>query len=206
MAQKLSFLPSLVAPFLAASVITVFGGMNTEGMRPLFFLQIAFLLGAYVIISTRFENPPIPTGGRSTNPFKDLSYILSEGKYVKRWLVVTSLSFFPYQVLFYTPLFINVYEQGRRTFQTTLEGMVRIVQLIIHKYRNSTGGLAGSLAYTQDQYCEHTNALFHYHIIVIIGILVNKILAFSRYICILVRRSRDQTEKLCQRYKTVQTR
>lgn len=103
--DSLSFLPSLIAPFIAASVITVFGGMNVEGMRPLFFLQIAFLLGAYVIISTRFENPPIPTGGRSTNPFKDLRYILSEGRYVKRWLVVTSLSFFPYQVLFYTPLF-----------------------------------------------------------------------------------------------------
>lgn len=103
--DSLSFLPSLIAPFLAASIITVFGGMNVEGMRPLFFLQIAFLLGAYVVISTRFENPPIPAGERSSNPFKDLRYILSEGKYVKRWLVVTSLSFFPYQVLFYTPLF-----------------------------------------------------------------------------------------------------
>ncbi len=103
--DSLSFLPSLAAPILAASLITVSGGMNVEGIRPLFFLQIAFFLVAFAVISTRFENPPIDIGGRKSNPFKDLKYILSEGKYVKRWLVVTSLSFFPFQVLFYTPLF-----------------------------------------------------------------------------------------------------
>lgn len=103
--DSLSFLPSLAAPIIAASLITVSGGMNADGIRPLFFLQIAFLLTAFAVISTRFENPPIEIGGRKTNPFKDLKYILSEGKYVRRWLVVTSLSFFPFQVLFYTPLF-----------------------------------------------------------------------------------------------------
>ena len=103
--DSLSFLPSLAAPILAAGLITILGGMNIEGIRPLFFLQIAILLAAFVVMSTRFENPPIQLGGRKSNPFKDLKFILTEGKYVKKWLVVTSLSYFPFQVLFYTPLF-----------------------------------------------------------------------------------------------------
>ncbi len=103
--DSLSFLPSLFAPILAASLITLFGGMNTEGIRPLFIMQFAFHLIVFVIIRSRFENPPIEVGGQKRNLFKDLKYILSEGKYIRRWLIVTSLSFFPFQVLFYIPLF-----------------------------------------------------------------------------------------------------
>ena len=39
--DTISFFPQLIAPIIGATLITYFGGMNADGIRPLYYLQIA---------------------------------------------------------------------------------------------------------------------------------------------------------------------
>lgn len=104
--DTISFFPQLIAPIIGASLITFFGGMNAKGIRPLYYPQIIGYVIAFLIIFTKFENPSSRRGERSENTIiEDLRTVISEGKLVPRWLVLTLLSGFPYQVLFYVPLY-----------------------------------------------------------------------------------------------------
>jgi MFS family permease len=104
--DTVSFFPQLIAPIIAASLITAFGGMNAQGIRPLYYLQIVGLVVAFIIILTRFENPRVrPTEGRRASVLSDLRSVLSEGTMAKRWVLLTMLSAFAWQAMFYVPLF-----------------------------------------------------------------------------------------------------
>ncbi len=103
--DTVSFFPQLIAPIVGASLLTYFGGMNPQGIRPLFYLQIVGLLIALAIIMFWFNNPQgnrIPPKG---NLFDGFRGIFREGRLIKRWLVLVVLAWFPQQVLFYTTLF-----------------------------------------------------------------------------------------------------
>jgi len=104
--DTISFFPQLIAPIIGASLITYFGGMNVQGMKPLFFLQIVGLAVAFIIVYTRFENPVFQTSSdRKTSVFSDLRVVLAEGIMVRRWILLAMLSNFPWSVMFYVPLF-----------------------------------------------------------------------------------------------------
>ncbi len=103
--DTISFFPQLIAPILGAFLITSFGGMNAEGIRPLFYIQTVILLLAVVIIQLYFHNPPSQAGGARGNVFADIGGLFREGRIIKRWLLLTVAAAFPWQVAFYTPLF-----------------------------------------------------------------------------------------------------
>jgi MFS family permease len=104
--DTISFFPQLIAPIIGASLITFFGGMNATGIRPLYYLQILGYGVAFLVILTKFENPSSRMGRRNEgNVLEDLRTVLREGKFVPRWLLLTMLTGFPNQVLFYIPLY-----------------------------------------------------------------------------------------------------
>jgi MFS family permease len=53
--DTISFFPQLIAPLFAAFLISVFGGMNSTGIRPLYFIQIIGLVIAFIVIFSKFE-------------------------------------------------------------------------------------------------------------------------------------------------------
>ena len=80
--------------------------MNKTGIRPLYWLQVAGYGVAFLIIYLKFQNPSSRIDiKREGSIIQNLSTVLKEGKLVPRWLVLTLLTGFPYQVLFYVPLF-----------------------------------------------------------------------------------------------------
>jgi MFS family permease len=103
--DTISFFPQLIAPILGAVLITQFGGMNVEGIRPLFYLQTAVSIVAVAIILFWFKNPAAQSGGARGNVFADIGGLFREGRIIKRWLLLTVAAAFPWQVAFYTPLF-----------------------------------------------------------------------------------------------------
>jgi MFS family permease len=103
--DTISFFPQLIAPILGAMLITYFGGMNATGIRPVFFIQIAFSLAAVAIVQLWFRNPASQMPSGKGNVFKDIRGLFKEGKIIKRWLLLTLFAYFPWQVAFYTPLF-----------------------------------------------------------------------------------------------------
>lgn len=103
--DTISFFPQLIAPIVGATLITYFGGMNPQGIRPLFFLQVAGLLIALAILVFWFKNPEAIKTSKTGGLLDGFRGIFSEGQLIKRWLVLVVLSAFPQQVAFYTTLF-----------------------------------------------------------------------------------------------------
>jgi len=90
--DTISFFPNLIAPMLGAFLITVFGGMNAEGIRPLYYIQIIGYVIAFIIIYTKFENPKkIHKIASNTGLLSNLGDVISEGKMVFLVIILTQL-------------------------------------------------------------------------------------------------------------------
>ena len=104
--DTVSFFPQLIAPIIGATLITFFGGMNATGIKPLYWIQTVGLVIAFLIILFRFENPREHIiGQKKESVLSNLSKVIEEGTMVNRWLLLTMLTSFWWQVAFYIPLF-----------------------------------------------------------------------------------------------------
>jgi MFS family permease len=103
--DTISFFPQLIAPIIGATLITYFGGMNPQGIRPLFYLQVIGLLVALAILQFWFKNPESTVIKTKNSFFADIGVLFSEGRMIKRWLILVIIAAVPYQVGFYTTLF-----------------------------------------------------------------------------------------------------
>jgi MFS family permease len=103
--DTITFLPFLVAPLIAASIMTFFGGMNVEGIRPLFYIQVLGLVLSLGLIISRFFDPPITKKDDDVQLLSSFRSILSETASIKSWILLYTLSMLPYYATFYTPLF-----------------------------------------------------------------------------------------------------
>ena len=103
--DTVSFFPQLIAPIIGATLITYFGGMNTQGIRPLFWIQAVGIVASLYIVWSKFTNPSSHTLGERAGVFSNISLILREGTMIKRWLLMVMLGSFWWQVAFYIPLY-----------------------------------------------------------------------------------------------------
>ena len=103
--DTISFFPQLIAPILGASLITYFGGMYADGIKPLFWIQLIGIGISFLIIWTKFTNPKGHIIGGKTGIFANISNVFREGQMVRRWIVMIMLGSFWWQVAFYTPLY-----------------------------------------------------------------------------------------------------
>jgi len=87
-------IPSLFAPILAAFLITYFGGMSAQGIRPLYWIQFAggLILFLIVLISlTEIKRPPIQ---KSHGFLSDYNEVFQNGTGLKRWTVFLVVNVF----------------------------------------------------------------------------------------------------------------
>lgn len=103
--DTVSFFPQLIAPIIGATLITYFGGMNADGIKPLYWIQVVGLALSFVIVWARFTNPRQLTVGAKESILGNISNVFKEGTMVKRWVLMTMLSSFWWQVAFYVPLY-----------------------------------------------------------------------------------------------------
>jgi len=104
--DTLSAAPRLVAPIVAAYLITAFGGMNVEGIRVLYWIQLFGLIAAFLIIYALFTNPRERVEDAELPRFLGgIDRVLKEGRMVKRWTAYLMLSSFPMYLAIYVPLF-----------------------------------------------------------------------------------------------------
>jgi MFS-type transporter involved in bile tolerance (Atg22 family) len=103
--DTIAALPRIVAPVVAAYLITFFGGMNAEGIRPLYWIEVGGFLLAALVIFRYFEDP---REGQAIEPsplLGGIRKVFEEGVMVKRWIVYTLLSTFPMFMAIYIPLY-----------------------------------------------------------------------------------------------------
>jgi len=103
--DTVSFFPQLIAPIIGAALITYFGGMNANGIKPLFWLQAVGLFSSFLIVWAKFTNPRSHTIGEKAGVLNNISHVFREGNMVKRWIVMMMLGSFWWQVAFYIPLY-----------------------------------------------------------------------------------------------------
>jgi MFS family permease len=84
---------SLAAPMLGAWMVTAFGGVNVQGIRPLFFVCLAGIVVTFFLILTQLSNRNWRTGS-SAGPgfFQGFSQIFKNSRNLKRMLIITSLT------------------------------------------------------------------------------------------------------------------
>ena len=86
----------MAAPMIGALLVKKFGGVTVEGIRPLFFITFAGTVGAFIFMFISL--PDLRWGEPSkTKPhfFKDISLIFHEGRYLKRWVIISSINTLP---------------------------------------------------------------------------------------------------------------
>jgi MFS family permease len=85
------------APMLGAWLVTAFGGVSINGIRPLFFIGLAGIISTFFLILTHLSNRQWGHENRSkAGFFKDFSEVLKKGHHLKRWLIISSLSDLPW--------------------------------------------------------------------------------------------------------------
>ena len=104
-------IPGIISPMMAAMIITGFGGLTPEGIRPLYGLQtIGFLLLFLLVLRHYRDTIERKTSSRFGNKIGflgNMREILVRGKNVKRWIVYRALSNISWFLsLTYLPLFV----------------------------------------------------------------------------------------------------
>ena len=91
----------MVGPMIGAWLVTIFGGVNASGIRPLFFFSLIITLGTFIIIWTQLSNKKWRMiKVIEPNIFRDLYQVMREGKHLKRWLMIASVTHFPVAMIF----------------------------------------------------------------------------------------------------------
>ncbi|MFH1639570.1 MAG: MFS transporter [Chloroflexota bacterium] len=89
-------LMGMAAPMVGASLVAAFGGITASGIRPLFFIGLAGTIATFFLILAKLSSR---NWGRkrqeNTNFLKDISQVFREGRYLKRFLVISSLTYVP---------------------------------------------------------------------------------------------------------------
>ncbi len=89
-------LMGMAGPMLGALLVTTFGGISVSSIRPLFFVSLAGTITTFFLISTQLSNRTWgePSGSRPAL-LRDLSQVFRQGRNLKRFLVIHSITFLP---------------------------------------------------------------------------------------------------------------
>ncbi|MBI4334116.1 MAG: MFS transporter [Chloroflexi bacterium] len=83
-------------PVLGAWLVARSGGINVEGIRPLFFVALVITAGSFAIVfawlSSRKWTISAETG---FNLIQDIGQLFREGRHLKRWLIISSIAQLP---------------------------------------------------------------------------------------------------------------
>lgn len=91
----------MAGPIIGAELVSRMGGINPAGIRPLFFVAFAVTLGTFAVVLTQLSTRRWTTVGRGApHVMRDLQEVLSQGRHLKRWLVIASIGALPVGMVF----------------------------------------------------------------------------------------------------------
>jgi MFS family permease len=91
----------MAGPILGTWLVTVFGGVNASGIRPLFFFGLISTVGTFFFVLTQLSSRKWRTASEAKpHLIRDLEQVLKEGHHLKRWLVIASIGQLPLGMVF----------------------------------------------------------------------------------------------------------
>ncbi|MFC1952656.1 MFS transporter [Chloroflexota bacterium] len=99
----------MIAPIIGAFLVTTFGGVNVSGIRPVFFICMAGTIFTFILVLTQLSNRRLGAPANANqNFFHSISQVFREGKNLKRWLIIFSVTSLPMgMVMPYRYVFAN---------------------------------------------------------------------------------------------------
>ncbi len=127
--DSLAAISGIVAPIVGAAVIAASGGMNAEGIRPIFFLQLGVVAVEFAIVALKFTNPSKRATPRAgIGMIEGVKEVLRKGVAVKRFLLYNSIGVTPFYLnVIYIPLYAA---QVKKADAFTLGGMATAALLV----------------------------------------------------------------------------
>jgi MFS family permease len=89
--QIVGQLVGITAPIPAALLVGYFGGLNVEGIRPLFFMRTIGLALLYAYVYTKLDDVPPQPRPEKSSVLQDFREVLEGGKGLKAWIAVSCL-------------------------------------------------------------------------------------------------------------------
>jgi MFS family permease len=99
----------VAGPIVGTWLVTLFGGANTGGIRPLFFAGLIVTIGTFAIVLTQLsECKWVKASSKKTHLLRDINHVFKGGKNLKKWLFISSISQLPLGMVFpYTQVFAH---------------------------------------------------------------------------------------------------
>jgi MFS family permease len=93
--EVIGSVPSIIAPTIAAFLISFFGGVNVQGIRPLYWIQFAGQCVVFLFVYKTMTEVDRPEMRRIESSFLgDFREVFERGTALKRWITFSSLSMF----------------------------------------------------------------------------------------------------------------
>ncbi len=91
----------MAGPLVGAWLVANSGGVDVEGIRPLFFVAIAVTVGTFMLVQGKLSDRRwANVRGAPRGMFRDLHQVLRDGRHLKRWLVLSSTGQLPLAMVF----------------------------------------------------------------------------------------------------------
>jgi MFS family permease len=90
----------IVGPILGAVIVMASGTVDAAAIRPLFVLAFVITVGSFLFILTQLSGQRWGARGTGRAVFRDLGEVLSEGRYLKRWLAIAAIGQLPVGMVF----------------------------------------------------------------------------------------------------------
>jgi len=115
---------STIAPLIAALLITLFGGMTVEGIRPLYYIRFVGYGFIFLFVAAQLYEPrraALTGAGTALGFIGDFRQLFEGGGPLRRWIVVSSLTWLPMSM---TAPFLQVFaHQMKGANEYVLGGM-----------------------------------------------------------------------------------
>ena len=138
--SALSSVMLIFGPMAGAGLVAAFGGVeladgttNVGGIRPLFIISFAGILGAFVFLALQLSATYGRTITGTTSGFlRDVGAVLASGKHVKRWIVIASATWVPWGMIVpFAPIFAHENKGADEFILGLMVSAAAVVPLII---------------------------------------------------------------------------
>jgi MFS family permease len=93
-------LVGIVAPLLGALIVSSSGAIDPDAVRPLFVIAFGITLVTFVLVYTQLSRRHWGVPGPARAIFRDLRDVMSQGRYLKRWLLIGAVGQLPVGMVF----------------------------------------------------------------------------------------------------------
>ncbi len=111
----------IVGPLLGALILSSSATLDPAAIRPLFMIAFGITLVSFVLVYTQLSRRRWGVGGPARDFFRDLREVMSQGRYLKRWLVIGAIGQLPVGMVF---AFSQVYAHEVKGADALLLGLM----------------------------------------------------------------------------------